>query len=34
MEIHEVVIGERADDPIAPAAGGTELIVATAADRA
>src|SRR5437016_9061069 len=34
MAIHKVVVGERADDPIAPAATGTELIIATTADRA
>jgi hypothetical protein len=33
-QIHKIVIGEHADDPVAPTAGGTELIVATAADRA
>jgi hypothetical protein len=35
MQVHELVIGERAHDPIAPkAAEGAELVVATAADCA
>src|SRR6516165_9388031 len=34
VQVHEVVIGERADDPIAPPTSGGELIVATAAHPA
>src|SRR5690349_12374668 len=34
MQVHEVVIGECPNDPIAPTATGAELIIATAADRA